>query len=234
MHPHETTIFFAVLTAAVILCLLIIFFVVNIAVYHRRRRLLTIEKISGDLLLLEKEQARIALDLHDDIGTTLTGIKLQLEMGKPAGAAQQLELVIEKVRNMAVNMLPETLEKQGLKAALEKLRYTMPVKIQLSFNIPFLAEEKELHIFRMVQEMLANTIKHAGASEVVLSLYQSKHKIIIRCRDNGKGFDRDKIFAHPKGSGLKNIQARADILNASVYLITRPGQGVVWQLELPI
>lgn len=237
MHPHEATIFLAILTAAVILLILVAYFIINIAAYQRTKRIVANRQTCTNMHILEKEQSRIALDLHDGIGNELSAMRLQLEAfntendSRLALIAAQAGKLIDRIRQISFNLLPETLDKEGIGAALQRLMLSLPIRVSLSCEGVSFEKAKELQVFRIVQELVGNTLKHASATEINIALKQDGRLVTLRFRDNGKGFDRHRAV---RGAGLQNIQARAALLNAAVFLVTKPGEGVSWRLEIPI
>jgi len=95
-------------------------------------------------------------------------------------------------------------------------------------------EEKRIHIYRIVQELINNIIKHSRANVVELSLKIVENRVQLRVKDDGVGFDRNVILKENKGDGLQNIIARAELLNAKVYLSTKRGHGVNYLIEIPL
>ena len=240
MYPRETTIFLAIIIGVLIFLALLVYFVFSIAAYHRKKMALAREQVSSDILFIENERSRIAFDLHDDVGNTLSAILLKLELaggvddrvafGEVLG---ELGEVIEKVRQLSQNMLPGILQKKGLEAALRQLHLPCGISMDLSCHIPSLSAYTELHLYRIVQELVSNCCKHAGASSAAVSISTEGKKIKLRYTDNGVGFDRAQVRHHGKGAGLRNIYSRVDLLGGSLYLLTKPGKGVVWQAEIP-
>ncbi len=246
MHTQETRIFFAIVTAVIILAILIIFFVVTIIRYNRKRVASDYERIMTDTLLLEKERARIAADLHDDIGAILSAIKIRLQCldlndNKDPLIIDEVENLIDdsmkKLREISYNMMPMVLQRKGLNEALNELIETLTIanriEVKFEYNLRKLNNEKEIHIFRIVQEIISNTLKHAYATQVSISLKQAKETLQLHIRDNGIGFDKNITLKKNIGLGLQNITARGDILKAKIYLSTAIGKGVDFLIEIP-
>lgn len=240
MSSHETTVLMAITVCIVILIVLLIFLFLNVASYHRKKIALTRGQASADLRLLETELSRIAMDLHDDVGNLLSAIKLKLPVS-PAfinaeileNTASELGVAVEKVRRLSQGILPAVLQKRGLKAAIEKIEIPCGARLYLSCETPALSAYTELHLYRIIQELVGNCCKHAGASKMEVSLTTHQKKIRLRYTDDGKGFNVKDVRPRSQGAGLWNIYQRVDLMGGSIYLFTEPGKGVVWQIEIP-
>lgn len=195
----------------------------------------------------ENERERVARDLHDGLGGMLAGIKLNLA-ALPAGtngSQQQLHRVIHQLdssatelRRIARNMMPEALLHYGLEAALKELCESLATPtLQVLFQ-PFgistqLPRATQATIYRMVQEMLTNAIRHANASEIILQCSQNQHTFFITVEDNGKGFDK-ALVNHTKGIGLTNIKKRVEYLNGKMEIIAAINEGTTINIELNV
>ncbi|TKK64841.1 hypothetical protein FC093_21540 [Ilyomonas limi] len=248
MHPEETRIYIAVLTAGCILGILIIFLFVTIIRYHRRKVALYLEKILADTQLMEQDRARIASDLHDDLGSSLSAIRLQLDLlpedsryiQTVTAARRTIDDAIGKVKQISKNMMPITLKEQGLKEAVVEYISMLPGnnkgKVQLEWNIheQGIPQNHKIHIYRIIQEVLTNALKHAQAGVIAIQMHHRNNMLELSITDNGVGFDKRVLKRSRKGLGLRNITTRADILKAAVYLNTAPGKGVSYQFLIPL
>ena len=195
----------------------------------------------------EKERKRIARDLHDGLGGVLAGIKMNLSKisEKQQMSDNSLDKILDKVdyslvelRRIAQNMLPEVLLRLGLDAAIQDLcsfYRTVDLKIEyLSFQIEHnISQQNQLIIYRIVQELLSNSIKHSGASWVLLQCSQNQNTFFITIEDNGRGFEIDKLSEH-KGMGLDNIKNRVAYLSGKLEIDSKPGEGATIHIELNI
>lgn len=196
----------------------------------------------------EEERSRLARDLHDGVGGLLSGVKLNLSNMKgngfqSDGNAQaihtiigQLDCSIEELRRVSHNMMPETLIKYGLREALENYCESIhlsgdPEIILQTYGLEVrMDQDAEIILYRLVQELLTNTIKHAEASRVLVQLIREDDRISLTVEDDGKGFDPEREdFCG--GAGLYNIRARADYLNGSVDIHSIPGEGTSVTVE---
>ncbi len=198
------------------------------------------EILRNTILAQEKERRRIARDLHDEVGAMLSVVKLNLgriernmEPNKTNELAAEtksyLNDTITQVRRISRSLLPPSLEKLGLYYAIEELAnwvnksdelrvVTWKSGDQFRFD-----SKKELAVFRILQEILNNAIKHSGAGIVKILMRFSKGNLAILVMDNGKGFNIDEKMQ--TGLGLKNLQSRTVILGARFKMKSAPGNG---------
>jgi signal transduction histidine kinase len=246
MYSSETRIYIAVLIGVLILLTLMTFFIVTIIRYQRKKVAFHMEKIKEEFFYLDKERERIALDLHDDLGASLSSIKLRLQCLKNmdeenTSIIENSELLIDQVmqrlREISFNMMPGVLQRQGLNEALKELidlmMYNTRITVNYQCNVDSFDNQESLHIYRIVQEILNNTVKHAGATLINFTIDKIKDKIILKIKDNGIGFNKNKEISTPKGSGLRNIDSRANLLGAKIYLTTGKDKGVDYLIEIP-
>jgi PAS domain S-box-containing protein len=194
----------------------------------------------------EKERKEISSELHDNVNQILTTCKLFLEIARnnPAdarfidGCYQNIQIVIEEIRNISHNLTPYTLKDLGLAAALhdivQKINQSGKLTIRL-LSFQNLEEEDisadiKLAVFRIIQEKINNVLKHAHATELNISLAVYEGKIQLVLTDNGRGFDEKAV---KKGMGLNNIQNRVEYYKGSFNLKTAPGKGCELRIELP-
>jgi len=196
----------------------------------------------------EEERSRLAKDLHDGVGGLLSGVKLGLSTMKGnvflseenAQAVNtilgQLDNSIAELRRVSHNMMPEALVKFGLKEALENycenIIQSSPLDVRLqTYGLDQrLEQDTEIILYRMVQELLNNVIKHAEATQALVQLIRESDKFTLTVEDDGKGFDANDPNHH-QGAGLQNIKARAGYVNGVVDIRTRPGEGTSITIE---
>lgn len=196
----------------------------------------------------ERERERIAKDLHDGLGGMLAGVKInlstwssnQLDPEQHQGfykILNQLDNSVAELRHVARNLMPESLLKFGLETALNDLCefyaredldiYFQPINIEKNLSLII-----QLNIYRIVQELLANAVKHANASNILLQCSQSGESFLITIEDNGKGFDKD-IENTTKNMGLRNLKNRVNYLKGKME-ISSDSQGTTINIELNI
>lgn len=194
----------------------------------------------------EEERSRLARDLHDGVGGLLSGVKLSMSTMKGnvflseesarsfENVIGQLDQSIAELRRVSHNMMPEALIKYGLKEALENYCENLNLSGQLNVQLQSYGMEKrmeqstEIVVYRIVQELLANVIKHAEAKKVLIQLVREDGRFNLTVEDDGKGFDVNEIKS---GAGLANIRARIDYLNGSMDIVSKSGEGTSVHIE---
>lgn len=195
----------------------------------------------------ELERERVARDLHDGLGGMLSGVKIGLSGWtdtQPGMSGDkdlhriigQLDTSVTELRRIARNMVPETLLKFGLEIALKDLcEFYMRDGLRITsemFGIQKnIAMNVQLNIYRIVQELISNAIKHAHADNLILQCSQNENTIFITFEDNGQGFDMDTL-SDKKGMGLDNLKNRIAFLQGKFEVHSAPGEGTSIDIEL--
>jgi two-component system NarL family sensor kinase len=197
----------------------------------------------------QNERIRIARDLHDSIGQMLSVVVMRLgtlpgldqaELKESAAiSAQLVHKTLEEVRTISHNLIPEDLHfgiVRGLENLCQKISSAGEVGVRLAisdevrarkFGVPF-----SLSLYRIVQEVLGNMMRHSGASEINVSMSEAATLVILQIEDNGKGFDT-KSIGGSKGIGWKNIFARVNLLNGSVDVQSARISGTRIEITIP-
>jgi two-component system, NarL family, sensor kinase len=249
MDANEAKFLAALLTAACIVTLILIFFIVTIMRYHRRNLALYREKIAVEINTLEKERSRIATDLHDQLGLILSTVKLQASVLVPANGGDEkiittmkhhIDTMLGDIRTICNNLRPGLLHQQGfyraITALLNSINDTTAIKIQLSVkgNKRPMPMEREIHVYRILQEILTNVLKHSGATHVTVIIEQHGGKLTLQVQDNGKGFDPKPVFAQQRGLGLQNILNRIELLKGEIDIASKANEGTTYKIQIPI
>jgi signal transduction histidine kinase len=247
MYSHEIKIYIALVTGIAVLLILVIFFVITILRYHQRKVAFNLEKLEADFVQLDQERERIAADLHDDLGSLLSAIKLHLQRVEARDAksgailkfsGDQLDNSINTLRRIAFDMLPGVLYRKGLDKALTEfinlMIDTAIIEINYEYKVDAIAHAKAIHIYRIAQEMMHNIVKHSKATRVTFSVLKNKNHIELRMADNGIGFDKKLFINKSAGLGMRNIRARAEVLKAKISLATLPGRGTDFLIKIPL
>lgn len=190
----------------------------------------------------QKERIRIARDLHDSVGQMLSLAKMNLSAisdEKLQATTQLIDNTITEVRSISHNLIPEDLN-FGLFAALEsltdKINQSGTTKMTVNIAEPIgslkFAKQNELSIYRIVQEVLGNMIRHSGANSIDLTITQQAQKILLSIKDNGKGMDTQNI-ENTKGIGWKNIKARVNLLAGEMKVQSEKLSGTQIEILLP-
>ncbi len=197
----------------------------------------------------EQERNRVARDLHDGLGGMLAGVKLKLsaiagkeEQQKPDmelyKVITQLDQSVQELRRIARNMMPETLLQFGLQAALKDLCDSMQTTaLRIEFQAygikDDIAQPVQITIYRIVQELLSNAIRHAGAANVLVQCSQNEDIVFITVEDDGRGFNQE-LQEDKKGIGLSNIRNRVNFLKGKVDIRSVQGEGTTVNVEVNV
>jgi len=240
-------IFYTAVVTSVLIAIIIIFFMISVIRYHRRYIFLQKERIHAQIMVQEQERKRIANDLHDSVGPMLSTVKLYMQsitLGNEADkqlidkATAYIDETISNVREISYNLLPNSLNRNGIFIALNE--YIRRVTTRNTLKINFFPDEnirinknKELHLFRIVQEIVHNTIKHSQASDLKIMISRQADNLLIVSEDNGVGFNLDSIQDRAGGLGLKSIESRCEMMNATMQITTATGKGCKFVIKVP-
>lgn len=195
----------------------------------------------------EEERSRMAKDLHDGLGGLLSGIKLTLSSMKGNMILQekdvqlfsksigQLDNAITEMRRVAHNLMPEALLKFGLHEAIQdfcdSINESNTVKVKfVQLGMGTMEKSTEVVLYRIIQELSNNAIKHAAAKNVLIQIDIHEKGITLTVEDDGKGFD---VSAAVKGAGLSNVQSRVDYLKGAIHIHSGIGEGTSVNIEIP-
>ena len=181
---------------------------------------------------IEDERNRISSELHDNINHELLALKNISNQEQ----SNKIEALINEIRDISRNLHPIMFEKIGLKGSLTSLilRLQDHNNFVISYEIQYqnsLTKHQEIQIFRIVQECLTNTIKHAEAHAAKLNLFELEKSVQIEIMDNGKGFDVQKKINDPKSFGLNSISERCKAIQAE-FKIKSSNEGTVIHIEI--
>jgi len=197
----------------------------------------------------EEERARVARDLHDGLGGTLAVVKMNLsgyglkhKLGQSAdfnAIITQLDHSVNELRGIARNMMPASLLRFGLETSIKDLCESfLSDRLQIDFQFfgpsKDILIQEQIAIYRIVQELLSNTLRHARASSVLLQCSRNEDTFFITIEDNGIGFDPDAPVEKP-GLGFQNIKTRVDYLNGKMEIISaKNDKGTTINIEINV
>jgi signal transduction histidine kinase len=192
----------------------------------------------------EMERKRIARDLHDGLGSMLSGVKIHLNLAKKDNGETVnnvdtlLDNSIKELRNISQNLMPESLLELSLEHALRDLcaaNSNAVTKIEFQYLIKKskLPKNYEIMIYRIIQELLNNALKYAKASQVLVSCSQNKDVFFITVEDDGVGFNLSEAKSK-NGMGLKNIHNRVEFLSGKLEIDSKINQGTSVYIELNV
>jgi two-component system NarL family sensor kinase len=195
----------------------------------------------------EKERMRIAKELHDSLGQMLSTARLNVSALNGSVPKEDEDLLntslkiidnaCEEVRSISHNMMPAALMRLGLVKAVQEMvseinrAHRLKAELVADEAIRF-TEEKEIAVYRIIQEVVNNMIRHAGATEISIQLSASSEKISLAIKDNGKGFDAAEI-SDSKGLGWKNSFSRVGLLNGTMAVDSVIGKGTAVLISFP-
>lgn len=215
----------------------------------RRKRVEEKKRINAMLLSEERERTRIARELHDGLGQLLSTARINAASLEGAVEADDAPLLrntlslidqsVTEVRAVSHNLMPQLLSEKGLVEALNELvrriNDTRGLKAELHCSgfagIP--DKNVEIALYRVIQEVLNNIIRHAAASQIILKLQYSQNNLNIFISDNGKGFDLSAI-EKSEGIGWKNIQTRLSLINGNMNINSFAGKGTAISIDVVI
>ena len=200
----------------------------------------------------EEERTNLAREIHDELGSLLTGLKIDLSwLAKKTSREQELilakiksmyELIdeaIQTVKRISTELRPGVLDDLGLSAAIEWAgqEFEKRTEIKLEFTSRpkdiILDGDRSTAIFRIFQEALTNIVRHANATNARISLKQDGDRVVLRIRDNGKGIDK-KQLSDPKAFGLIGMRERAMSKGGDVKISATPGGGTTIIVSIPL
>lgn len=256
---HNIIIFIIVTTVFI---LILIAFIVFILFLYQQRRIAyqkglanlksDYEKtlLTTQLEIQEQTFQNISREIHDNIGLSLTLAKLNLNTISLGNIHRMQELVtgsvnfisraIEDLSYISKALHTDFIKEHGLLGALElelnkiKKLGIFDIRYEVIGSVVYMQTQNELVIFRIIQEVLNNCIKHAQATTIEVMLNYEKTGMEIRIKDNGKGFTSNAAKAQSgKGTGLMNIVKRAALINGTCRLASAPGEGTTVSLQIP-
>lgn len=207
-----------------------------------------IENMQSMIKGQEEERQRIARELHDEIQNQLVVVKTRLEKLKSSNinnkdieeAGKQIDLANEKTRRISHGMVPMVLQRFGLPDAIEQLLSdAKAAQPELKINRQIIGIDErfdpviELNLYRIIQEVINNMLKHADAKETTLILSKKDHKINLSFEDDGKGFNPSDPELKD-GMGLNNIRSRVAILNGTWQIDSKPNEGTNIEINIPL
>ena len=200
--------------------------------------------------IIEKERKRIARDLHDTVSQELfaahmilSGVSqqaLKLDREKMQTQLQSVAAILETaqkdLRVLLLHLRPVELEEksliEGIQILLKELEDKSDLKVSLKQNVSKLPKKIEEHIFRILQELISNTLRHAQASCLDVYLYQTDVELQLKVVDNGIGFQLGSL--DDLSYGLRNIKERVEDMAGTVQLLTAPKQGLAVDIRIPL
>lgn len=258
LSPDEKILFSTVITTAILMIFLVAIIVIAIVKYQNRSRKHLIEVrdlksiyqqeiLKAQLEMQEQTFQTISQEIHDNIGQILSLVRLNMSTIKAEADSpserkiitgkELLDQAIEDLRGLSKRLNPEFVRRQGLAELLNSQLDLMQKTGLYDTNLEVhgderpLEAEKKLILFRIAQEALNNIMKHAQAKSISILLMYMPDKLILSIKDDGIGFDPENA---PQSLGLRNMTYRANLIGAQFSIQSKPGEGTLAQLILPL
>ncbi len=246
MGTQERAIFIAFSLVAGFLAVVLAFFFFSLFKQNRKYRRLQKEKLNAEINATEMERNLIATELHNDIGPYLSSIKMRLNLLETTNQADLLDVkaaldkCVDQVRGMAKSLAPLAIFHipliDALKQYISQVSFDQSLKINLiKKESPSLTQDQSNQLYRILQEIILNTVKHAHASELNIEFSKEEDQLLIRTADNGVGYDAYEIRAtHKMGLGLLGIQSRIEYLNGTMVISDEIKKGTRYNIRIPL
>lgn len=245
---YQVEILLSLIIASSLLGTCFIILVVAISrIQQRHKEVLYKLNILTEISLLEKERALLAHELHEEFGPSFSYLKLSInhlkyttDMVSLTESTVHIDEMMERIRNLSYELLPPTFKHFGLTTTLERLiqditaTHPLEIKLNVADNLPELKDHKALYIYRILQEIIHNTVKYAQATRLMILLKTETDQLLLTTKDNGKGFDYLKALRTGTGLGLKSISNRTQALGGFIQVLSKPGQGTVYMIAIPL
>ena len=246
MHEQEAKLYNAILIASIVIGVIITYFFISIIRQQRKNLRLYRQSLLTEINTLEKERTRMAADLHDEVGPVLSAIKLRLsslDIHNEADEEEvektnaQIDKLLRRMREITFDLMPNSLVRKGLAATLtEFIEYcskSSPLTIRFLHEDLTLTQQQSINLYRIVQEIIHNAMKHAGATELKIELRMEKQMVVLLTKDNGVGFSYELRVNDAKGLGLGNLLSRTEIMGGKMFFESEKGKGTSYIFEIP-
>jgi len=253
--PDDIT--FAVIAGTVLLSVLLVFILYFIFLHQRERQRFNWERqqfhqelLQTQIEIREQTLVEMSLELHDNLGQIASLIKINLNLvstelkeqdrSKITDSIDLLKQLITDIKSMSLSLNSERLSTIGLIEAIRGDFERVNKSGQLVASLKHTGEqlnldnETETFLYRISQELLNNSIKHAEASKINMSLEKKQDQFFMRYNDNGKGFNLQEALIKSKSAGLSNLKHRCKIIHADLDLQSQPDKGTFVTITLPL
>jgi len=240
--------------------LLVFFVMLAMAIRYRRKKkeneMMKIEfseqLLKSQLEIQEQTLQHVSRELHDNIGQVVSLVKINLTTlqlqnieaaeTKIANTRELVKQLITDIKMLSSGLNGDKVHKVGLMKALQneadKINSTGAFNARFiqHDHVPPVNYEKSIILFRMVQEILNNALKHSEAKEIIINAYYDNNRFILTVIDDGKGFNAEEKLAdiNDNGNGLINLQKRAKVIKATISFISNPGMGTEISIVVPL
>jgi len=255
MQKEKLDLILSIIAVSIFVLLLIVSAFFLFRIYLKRKNTLILEKqrmsiqfeqtlMSSKLEIQEQTFTYIGREIHDNIGQVLSLVRLNLNTLTTTTEEPKLNLMdellgkaITDLRSLSHLLDTDYIRTEGWTTAVEKLFQDLDrsrkylITTHIEEDLPVLDNEKSTILFRMIQEIVNNIIKHAAATEIDLEAEKKNNQIVIKIKDNGKGFD--KAIAS-RGRGILNMESRSEMIDATINFDSHPGKGTLVTISINI
>lgn len=237
-----------IISLSIVITLLMIIFLLTFRTVRIRKKRELIEQKEKDqreysqqlLDSLEKERKRISMELHDSVGQMLVVAGRNLQNKQLDQVEPALQNALNEVRTISQGMHPYILEKMGLNDAIQHLIFLADNSSDMFISADIdpihnaLEQTQEIHVYRILQELISNGIKHSGSPSMEIEIRSSNRELYIRVSDKGKGIDLATNTDNKKMSlGWKTLHERVQMLEGTIHIQSQPNQGTTIIIHIP-
>lgn len=246
MGPEERKIFITFAYVAIFIAFVVTYFFINTIAQQRKMRILEKEKLDAEINASEDERNLIATELHNDIGPLLSSLKMRLDLittenrNDIEACKAALDKCVGQIRGMAKQLAPLSIFEIPFQEAI--LQYIDDMNVTQALKVEFneidrvtINSEQNSQLYRIMQEVILNTIKHAKATTLKIEISQEQDYLLIRTSDNGIGYQFKELRAQNKlGLGLLGIHSRIDYLNGTINVSDKLQKGTKYNIRIPL
>jgi len=224
---------------------------IMISIYRSQQKVIKLrdELLKSEIKILERERKNIGENLHDDLGPMLSYAKMMLNHIQPKSeeelqsikkAEETLVQCISSVRQISYQLVPPSLENSEFNMSIQNFleKITSAASIRYSFSSNYesktLSQDFEVNVFRIIQELVNNSIKHAQCSMISLDLIKKNKNLYLNYTDNGRGLDESNQSEGKKGLGFSNIKSRTQVMGGKLSIGTENNNGFICNIVIPI
>jgi signal transduction histidine kinase len=255
MQKEKLDLILSIISASLFVLLLIIAIFFLFRIYLKRKNNLLLDKkrmavqfeqtlLQSKLEIQEQTFADISREIHDNIGQVLSLARINLntlntplDTGKLNLVDELMEKAITDLRNLSHSLDADLIRKKGWVEPTQKLLRDLEksgkysTRLSIAESLPPLGSDRPIILFRMIQEIINNIIKHASANSITLEVAKENDRLLIIIKDNGKGFSKEKVIA---GAGLRNLENRSKMIAADLLLNSEPGKGTAITISVKL
>jgi signal transduction histidine kinase len=206
--------------------------------------------LESSILAQEVERKRVATDLHDGVGSLLSAVRLYVLQLSPQSSPDDYEELLQETKSIvdtaitqtrliSHNLLPTSLERFGVIQAMEdhcnRIAKVNEMEVKFSSDREYkFSEQQDLALYRILQELINNTLKHAAASQIEVAFTALlEGQIRFQYSDDGQGMNRQEVAAFSTGLGLKSIESRVNLLRGKMKMESAKGDGFRFEVLFP-